>query len=144
MAQGKVYVLRIHQTNTTEVMKQDQGSDVQTKLNLALHFNTTAIVEPKAYAADVEISKEIAPDASGVWHGQLVNRGKGVADLSRFPWRVAQGNGVKDVPSEQVRYGDAVFIEPGAVRDFTIANTIKGPARLLLTVPGSDRVLAKQ
>ncbi|WP_010184894.1 fimbria/pilus periplasmic chaperone [Sphingomonas sp. PAMC 26605] len=144
LQRGKVYVMRVHQTNTVTLTKEDPATSSPTRLNVALHFNTTAIVEPKGIESDLVVSKELAADAAGVLHGQLTNRGRGVADLSRFSWMIDRGGKIEQLPNEKVRYGDAVFIEPGASRDFTFADTIRGPARLVLPKPGTNHGNAMQ
>lgn len=143
LAKGRVYVLRIHQTNTTALTREDTTSQSPTKLNVSLHFNTTAIVQPRDFTPDLVISQDLAMGADGRLHGALTNRGPGVADLSRFVWSIERAGQVERVPGEKVRYGDAVFIEPGARRDFSLDPSIKGPARLILEPSAAGRGTAK-
>jgi P pilus assembly chaperone PapD len=44
MDSGKVFVLRVKQTKSTEMVKQDAGAAMQSHLAVSPNFNTTAIV----------------------------------------------------------------------------------------------------
>lgn len=136
MQKGRVFVLRVRQTNTTDAIKMDAESKVQARLLLSVNFNTTAIVQPKELQPDLAVERDLTPDASGVLHARLVNRGTGVADLTRVNWTLDRGGKSEDVTADQVRYGEAVFLEPGRSRDIALSDKIKGTARLLITIPG--------
>jgi fimbrial chaperone protein len=138
LAKGRVYILRVRQTNTIEVTGNATDS-AQTKLALALNFNTTAIVQPKQLTPKVEIERDVTPDATGVLHARIVNRGDGVADLSRYQWGLDRGGKSEALTMQNIKYGDAVFLEPGHSRDLTLSAEIKGPARLTVTSVGDDR-----
>lgn len=137
--QGRVYVLRVHQTNTSEMTKVDPTAAVQAKLGLSVNFNTTAIVQPDTLEPDVALERELAPDGNGVLRGRLINRGAGVADFTRLQWLVTRDGKQEAIPIDQVKYGDAVFLEPGRSRDISLSETIKGPAQLVLKQRGNKR-----
>lgn len=139
LPKGRVYVLRVHQTNTIEAVRPDAAATAQTHLALSLNFNTTAIVQPKQMKPDVAVERELAPDAQGLLHARLINQGNGVADLTRIGWSLDRGGKVDPIDISDIKYGDAIFLEPGHSRDIVLAEKIKAPARLLLDQMGDDR-----
>ena len=134
LTQGRAYVLRVRQTNTTEAVKPDPNSKTQTSLALAINFNTTAIVQPKDMLPNVTIEGEPTPSAAGLT-ARIVNHGKGVADLTQLAWSVDQGGKTTPMNIDTVKYGDAIFLEPGHARDITLTK-VQGPARLTVSQAG--------
>lgn len=136
LERGRVYVLRVHQTNTTDMTKVDPAATAQARLGVSVNFNTTAIVQPKALAPALVVERDLAPDATGVLHARLVNRGTGVANLARYDWALDRGGKPDRLETQDVKFGDAVFLEPGRSRDVTLSDKIKTPARLVLREAG--------
>lgn len=135
--EGRVYVVRVRQTNTINTIRTDPGAAAQTELKLALNFNTTAIVQPKTMAADIAVERDLAPDAKGVLHGRITNRGPGVADLTRLGWAIERSGRREDLDVGDINYGDAIFLEPGHAREITLAPKIAGTGRLIVAPPAS-------
>lgn len=128
--QGRVYVVRVRQTNTINTMRTDPGATAQTELKLSLNFNTTAIVQPKAMVADVAVERDLAPDAQGVLRGRIVNKGSGVADLTRLGWTIERNGKTERLAVGDITYGDAVFLEPGHSREISLSPKVTGAVRL--------------
>jgi len=139
LPKGRVYVLRVHQTNTVEAVRPETGATAQTHLALSLNFNTTAIVQAKQLKPDVTVEGQPAPDARGVLHARVANRGDGVADLTRIGWALDHDGKVDHIDISDIKYGDAIFLEPGHSRDIILSQTIKAPARLVLDQTADDR-----
>lgn len=137
---GRVYVLRVHQTNTIEAVRPDAvAGGPQTRLAMSLNFNTTAIVQPKEMQTGLAVERDLVADAGGTLHARLINRGPGVADLTRVAWSLDRGGKSASLAMQDIKYGDAMFIEPGRSRDIALAATIKGPARLIVSMPDGAR-----
>lgn len=136
LGEGRAYVLRVRQTNTMEAVMPDPSATAQTSLAVAVNFNTTAIVQPKELQPNVAVERDLTPGAEGQT-ARIVNRGKGVADLTRLTWAVDQGGKATPVAIDTIKYGDAVFLEPGHARDITVTK-IQGPARLTISQPGGN------
>jgi P pilus assembly chaperone PapD len=136
---GRVYVLRVHQTNTIEAVRPDAPTGPQTRLAMSLNFNTTAIVQPKEMQSGLAVERDLVADATGTLHARLINRGPGVADLTRMAWSLDRGGKSEPLAIQNIKYGDAIFVEPGRSRDITLSATIKGPARLVATAPEGSR-----
>lgn len=139
MERGRVYVLRVKQTNTTELLRQDPASPTQSHLALALNFNTTAIVQPAQMDAPVTITSNLTANAEGVLQAQIRNAGPGVADLTSIRWFVERGGNREQIALDQVRYGDAAFLEAGATRDISLVPSITGPAQLAIEQSSNRR-----
>ena len=140
LAQGRVYVLRVHQTNTFEALQPDETAKTQTRLAMSLNFNTTAIVQPRDMQPGVSVARDLEPDAAGVLHAQLTNKGPGVADLTRLTWVLDRDGKREPITIQDIKYGEAIFLEPGRSRDIALSDKLHGPARLVVTQPeGSAR-----
>lgn len=139
LAKGRVYVLRVRQTNTTDAIKPDPNAKAQTRLMLSVNFNTTAIVQPREMDADLAVEKDLTPDATGILRGRITNRGPGVADLTKVGWALDRGGKSEAIAPDQVRYGEAIFLEPGHSRDIALSDKVRTPGRLVLTQPGAKR-----
>ncbi len=139
MDKGKVFVLRVKQTNSTEMIKQDPTATMQSHLAMSLNFNTTAIVQPDALKPALAMSRDLAVGADGVLHGRMTNSGTVVADLTLYSWQLKRGDKIEQLALDQIRYGEAVFVLPGASREMSLVDTIKGPAQLLIGAPPEER-----
>ena len=140
MDRGRVFVLRVKQTNTTELLRQDPATPTQSSLALALNFNTTAIVQPEQMESPVSVTSNLAADAQGVLHAQIRNAGPGVADLTTLRWFLERGGNREALALDQIRYGDAAFLEAGATRDIALVPAITGPAQLAIEQSSNRRV----
>ncbi|URW75579.1 hypothetical protein M9980_13805 [Sphingomonas donggukensis] len=137
LAKGKVYVLRVRQMNTIDLVKpQDPAAQTQTQLKMSVNFNTTAIVQPREMTPKISVERDLAPDANGILRGRITNTGVGVADLTRVAWGLDRAGKQEAIAQDQVKYGEAIFLEPGHSRDIALSDKIRTPARLVLTQPG--------
>lgn len=141
---GRTYVLRVRQTNTIELAPQDTGEAANSKLSMSINFNTTAIVQPRAFEPNLVVEKNLAPGADGALHARLRNDGRGVADLGRATWQVVTATGREDIPVDTVKYGDAVFLDPGASREIILGNKPAANGRLEVRPAGGNRGRAPQ
>lgn len=136
---GRTYVLRVHQTNTIELAKPTGPANTETHLGLALNFNTTAIVQPPNYLPELVVVTDLARGADGLLHATIRNGGRGVADLSRIQWSIRDGTQARPLPLDQINYGDAVFLDPGAERELSLAKQQTGTGNLEMRLPGAGR-----
>lgn len=136
LPQGRAYVLRVRQTNTSEAVVPDPNAKMQTKLAVAVNFNTTAIVQPKDMAADVAIERDLAPVEGGLG-ARVVNRGKGVADLTRLAWSVDKGGKPTPINIDTIRFGEAIFLEPGHARNIVVTKA-EGATHLTVAQTGDS------
>lgn len=140
LATGRVYVLRVHQTNTIEAARPEVTTGPQTRLAMSLNFNTTAIVQPKDMQAGLAVERDLTVDSTGVVRGRLINRGPGVADLTRAAWSLDRAGKSEPLTIQDIKYGDAIFLEAGKSRDITLSATVKGEgARLVVSLPQGTR-----
>lgn len=144
LATGRVYILRVKQTNTTDLIRPDATAPAQSQLALALNFNTTAIVQPQQMQAATTVITDLHADDQGVLHAQIRNAGPGVADLSTLRWSITRDGRSEDLPLDKVRYGDAVFLEAGATRDITLVPEVRGPAQLAVAQSDESRANARR
>ncbi len=137
---GRTYVLRVRQTNTIE-LAQSSETDAATNshLGMSLHFNTTAIVQPGGFEPNLVIEKDFAPGADGAMHARLRNDGPGVADLGRATWQIVSGNNRENLPVDTIKYGDAVFLDPGASREIALVRKPGATGHLEVRPPGGNR-----
>ncbi len=139
MDKGKVFVLRVKQTNSTEMVKQDAAAAMQSHLAMSLNFNTTAIVQPDSLKPALAMTGDLVLGKDGALHGRMTNSGAGVADLTLYSWQLKRGDKVEPLALDQIRYGDAVFVMPGASREMSLVDTIKGPAQLIIGALPEER-----
>ncbi|MEY4473406.1 MAG: hypothetical protein RL671_1710, partial [Pseudomonadota bacterium] len=102
-------------------------------------FNTTAIVQPRTFQPNLVVEKDLAPGVDGALHARLRNDGLGVADLGRATWQVVTNTGREDIPVDTVKYGDAVFLDPGASREVTLGNKPGAVGHLEVRPAGGNR-----
>jgi len=106
---------------------------------MSLNFNTTAIVQPDSLKPALAMTGDLVIGKDGVLHGRMTNSGAGVADLTLYSWQLKRGDKVEPLALDQIRYGDAVFVMPGASREMSLVDTIKGPAQLIIGALPEER-----
>lgn len=139
MPKGRAFVIRVRQTNTIDTIKNDPAATAQTQLKLALNFNTTAIVQSRDMAGELVVEQDLAPGQDGITRARIANRGNGVIDLTRAGWTIERGGRREPLALEDVQYGEAIFLEPGHVREIALSAKVKDGTHLQFALPAARR-----
>lgn len=133
VAQGRLYVVRIVQTNAVELVRQDAANpEVVQKLQVAVNFNTTVFVQPARLEPRLEMVQPLSADGSGAWQVRVANKGEGVANLARYEWKLKDASGERVLEQRELDYGETSALPPGGVRLIKV-KAANGPGELQFT-----------